>query len=634
MSTPTPVTGFVVRRGTTLYEPSGAVLRFASFNTPGLTVTEDGPGGWARTTASERLDLLETVRRLNGRVVRTYTLSIPAAANDTTRHVVVSSPAAYGSSAVAFTLNEPLFVDFDNAISTASARGVRLIVPLIDAWEWWGGAASFAAMYNSKLGRADAAAASAAFFSDPTIVAGFKALVTAVLSRNNTVTGRRYADEPAILAWETGNELGAANSAPPPAAWTLQIANHIKSLAPKQLVMDGSFGIYGWPAEVLDQASPIDILSNHYYGLPSSLVLKSITPAQYAVVAMGIVGIVVGLVLVALALTTCGRRILRLPPDGKLSSSALLPSPSPTTGLDLRTLEASPPRSQAAAIELRAPDTSPPRASGESAAEDASQAVVAKRYTTVSAWLSAPRALAFTVGTLALLAASAAAVGIVVARIGGSPMDYAGRFAADVATATASGKAFIAGEFGLARTSVLQAFMDAFVASTASGALCWSLRPHASNDTHVESGGYYSYHYPGFPAAEGFGADEQQVVSMVAQVANTVASAVGFATVGKLAPETPVALTAAISTTTATLSVSWRGSVGAASYTLYSFSVAASGNGTARAIASGVLDNKPAGATLFSAQASAVGVAVGHGVYVVAVNDAGTSDPSNVITVK
>ena len=30
---------------------------------------------------------------------------------------------------------------------------------------------------------------------------------TAVLERTNSRTGRQYKDEPAILAWETGNEL-------------------------------------------------------------------------------------------------------------------------------------------------------------------------------------------------------------------------------------------------------------------------------------------------------------------------------------------------------------------------------------------------------------------------------------------
>ena len=45
-------------------------------------------------------------------------------------------------------------------------------------------------------------------------------------------------DDPAILAWETGNELQNV-----PADWTTDIANYIKGLAPRQLTMDGSYGV-------------------------------------------------------------------------------------------------------------------------------------------------------------------------------------------------------------------------------------------------------------------------------------------------------------------------------------------------------------------------------------------------------
>ena len=45
------------------------------------------------------------------------------------------------------------------------------------------------------------------FFHDETQQAVFRGVLTAVLERTNSRTGRQYKDEPAILAWETGNEL-------------------------------------------------------------------------------------------------------------------------------------------------------------------------------------------------------------------------------------------------------------------------------------------------------------------------------------------------------------------------------------------------------------------------------------------
>ena len=53
------------------------------------------------------------------------------------------------------------------------------------------------------------------------------------------------AEDPTILAFETGNELGGTKLSrfPPPIAWTTSVANRLKSLAPNTLVMSGSYGV-------------------------------------------------------------------------------------------------------------------------------------------------------------------------------------------------------------------------------------------------------------------------------------------------------------------------------------------------------------------------------------------------------
>jgi hypothetical protein len=91
-----------------------------------------------------------------------------------------------------------------------------------------------------------------------------------VLLRNNTFSGVQYRSDPAILAWETGNELAFSNSHPP-ASWTLDVARHIKSLSPlaSQLVIDGTHSKYGWPAEVF-QGGDVDGFTGHYYPLSVS----------------------------------------------------------------------------------------------------------------------------------------------------------------------------------------------------------------------------------------------------------------------------------------------------------------------------------------------------------------------------
>ena len=47
-----------------------------------------------------------------------------------------------------------------------------------------------------------------------------KLIYTYFLNRINTVTGKRYGDDPTILAWETGNELQYKGRHPAPGSWT------------------------------------------------------------------------------------------------------------------------------------------------------------------------------------------------------------------------------------------------------------------------------------------------------------------------------------------------------------------------------------------------------------------------------
>ncbi len=77
----------------------------------------------------------------------------------------------------------------------------------------------------------------------------------AIHAYSHAHAGRRALDEPAILAWETGNELL------PPANWTAAVAAYIKALDPNHLVLDGTYGVN---PEALTIAA-LDIVSDHFY---------------------------------------------------------------------------------------------------------------------------------------------------------------------------------------------------------------------------------------------------------------------------------------------------------------------------------------------------------------------------------
>ena len=240
---------FITARDGRLFE-GDREFRFLSFNIPNLLAIEDNvgfgtPNPWRLPNAFEIHDALATVRALGGTVVRTYVISVERT-NDTPeipRHVL--APGKF---------NEQAFQTLDEVLAAAGREHVRLIIPLVDNWPWMGGCAEYARWRGKPR---------AAFWTDPEIMADFKQTIRYVLTRTNTITGIRYADDPVVLCWETGNEVDS------PAAWTREVAAYIKSLAPRQLVMDG-FNTSTLRPESLE-IPEVDVVTTHHYpGKPQS----------------------------------------------------------------------------------------------------------------------------------------------------------------------------------------------------------------------------------------------------------------------------------------------------------------------------------------------------------------------------
>jgi hypothetical protein len=245
---PVPIAGFVTREGNRLVV-EGKPFRFISWNVPNLHIVEDpswrqippDPGKrtpvfWHRVTAAEQEDAVQSVGQMGGPVIRAYTLSIAGGRNNR------SGPSHYNGPGVP--LNEPLMQDYDRMIAICGRHGIRLILPIIDEWDWFGGRKEFTALN----GGGD-------FYTTRPVIEEYKAVVVQLLNRVNTITGVAYNNDPAIMAWETGNELQRV-----PAAWTAELAAWIKSHAPRQLVLDGANG----SLSSIDDPN-VDLLTNHYY---------------------------------------------------------------------------------------------------------------------------------------------------------------------------------------------------------------------------------------------------------------------------------------------------------------------------------------------------------------------------------
>jgi mannan endo-1,4-beta-mannosidase len=101
--------------------------------------------------------------------------------------------------------------------------------------------------------------------------------VRAIVGRTNAITGRRYADDPAIMTWQLANEprpggsdAGAGASMAAFTGWIARTAALIKQIDPNHLVSTGSEGLKGCveqPGCVLAAHSPaqVDYLTAHIW---------------------------------------------------------------------------------------------------------------------------------------------------------------------------------------------------------------------------------------------------------------------------------------------------------------------------------------------------------------------------------
>ncbi|KAH8923976.1 glycoside hydrolase family 5 protein [Atractiella rhizophila] len=222
-------------------------------------------------------DALKTFASFGSPVTRPYVISI-ASVNVQAKDAHIQG---WDNATNSWIFNPTVFETTDLVLSTARERGVRLLIPLVNAnynneGNNWAG--NWNDMIRLRYGFAsynETIASGIDFWSDPTMVDAFKTFLSQLLERENSVNGIRYGSDATVMAWETGNELTEINNQNVtkgivPGNWTVAIAEHIKSLAPNTLVLDGTFSRQdatenGWAIEALESPA-VDMFSFHYYG--------------------------------------------------------------------------------------------------------------------------------------------------------------------------------------------------------------------------------------------------------------------------------------------------------------------------------------------------------------------------------
>ena len=157
--------------------------------------------------------------------------------------------------------NEELLQGLDYLLDELAKRDMHAVIYLNNFWEWSGGMGTYLYWTNGGefINLGDPAHPwpafaefSAGFYENDVAIALFHDYVKTLISRTNSVNGKAYRDDPAIMSWQLANEprpgyqneLGFGRL-PAYNAWINGTAGLIKSLDPNHLVSVGSEGTMG-----------------------------------------------------------------------------------------------------------------------------------------------------------------------------------------------------------------------------------------------------------------------------------------------------------------------------------------------------------------------------------------------------
>lgn len=140
----------------------------------------------------------------------------------------------------------------DLVVAEAGKRKLKLILPLVNNWNEFGGMNQYVRWRGGQY-HDD-------FYTDTTIKSWYKAWISHLLNRKNSITGIRYKDDPTIMMWELANEprcigSGGANGYPRSpncttdtlVSWAGEMSRYIKSIDKNHLVSVGDEGFLCLP---------------------------------------------------------------------------------------------------------------------------------------------------------------------------------------------------------------------------------------------------------------------------------------------------------------------------------------------------------------------------------------------------
>jgi mannan endo-1,4-beta-mannosidase len=157
--------------------------------------------------------------------------------------------------------NEPAFNDgedglahMDYIIWKAGELDLKLVLPLVNNWQDFGGIDQYVRWRELQLGEDAGQMYHSDFYTDPVIKQWYKDWISHLLSHVNPLTGLAYKDDPTIMTWELGNEprcKGSGFYPPSPDCttetlieWADEMSRFIKTIDRNHLVSVGDEGFY------------------------------------------------------------------------------------------------------------------------------------------------------------------------------------------------------------------------------------------------------------------------------------------------------------------------------------------------------------------------------------------------------
>lgn len=176
--------------------------------------------------------------------------------------------------------DEAVLRGLDVLLAELDARGMKAVLVLNNFFQWSGGMAQYVAWTTgteipyptTEQGGAswdDFQQYAARFYADDAARLLFLDYVHTLVHRTNTVTGRRYRDDPTIMAWQLANEPRGFDLSDAYVAWVDEAAGFLQLIAPNHLVSLGGEGkLTAWEATQFERVSRsphLDYLTVHIW---------------------------------------------------------------------------------------------------------------------------------------------------------------------------------------------------------------------------------------------------------------------------------------------------------------------------------------------------------------------------------